>query len=46
MAAPVWRSSLARTTAAQSVDLPTGLLNKGSRVVLATEGHTLRQVDG
>ena len=42
----VWRSSLARTTAAQSVDLPTGLLNKGSRVVLATEGHTLRRVDG
>jgi len=41
----VWRSSLARTTAAQSVDLPTGLLNKRSRVVLATEGHTLRRVD-
>ncbi len=42
----VWRSSLARTTAAQSVDLPSGLLAKGSRVLLVTEGHTLRRVDG
>ena len=42
----VWRSSLARTTAAQSVDLPAGLLSQGSRVVLVAAGHRLRVVDG
>jgi len=42
----VWRSSLARTTAAQSVDLPPSTLQKGSRVVLVTGDHTLRRVDG
>jgi DNA helicase-2/ATP-dependent DNA helicase PcrA len=41
----VWRSSLAQTTAAQRVDLPTGLLRKGSRVALVTGGHRLRAVD-
>jgi hypothetical protein len=41
----VWRSSLAQTTAAQRVDLPTGLLRKGSRVALVTGGHRLREVD-
>ena len=40
----VWRSSLAKTTAAQRVDLPTGLLRRGSRVVLVTGGHSLRRV--
>ncbi len=42
----VWHSDLARTTAAQHVDLPTHLLGKGSRVVLVSDGHTLRRVDG
>ncbi len=42
----VWRSSLARTTAAQSVDLPTSTLRKGSRVLLVSGGRTLRRVDG
>jgi hypothetical protein len=42
----VWRSSLAQTTAAQRVDLPTGLLRKGSRVVLVAGGHELRAVAG
>jgi hypothetical protein len=42
----VWRSSLAQTTAAQRVGLPTGLLRKGSRVVLVIGGHGLRVIDG
>ena len=42
----LWRSSLARTTKAQSVDLPSRLLSHGSRVVLVSGGHTLRRVDG
>ncbi len=42
----VWRSSLARTTAAQSVDLPASTLRKGSRVLLVSGGRTLRRVDG
>jgi hypothetical protein len=42
----VWHSSLARTTAAQSVDLPASLLHKGSRVLLVSGGHTLRRVGG
>jgi hypothetical protein len=42
----VWRSSLAQTTTAQRVDLPTGLLRKGSRVVLVAGGHELRAVAG
>ncbi len=42
----VWRSSLARTTAAQSIDLPASTIGNGSRVLLVTDGHTLRQVDG
>ncbi len=42
----VWRSDLERTPAAQNVDLPTHLLGKGSRVVLVSDGHTLRRVDG
>lgn len=42
----VWRSSLARTTAAQSVDLPASTIRKGSRVLLVTGGRTLRRVDG
>jgi len=42
----VWRSRLARTTAAQSVDLPSRLLHNGSRVLLVSGGHTLREVDG
>ena len=42
----LWRSSLARTTATQSVDLPARLLRGGSRVVLVSGGHTLRRVDG
>jgi len=41
-----WRSNLARTTAAQSVDLPARLLGPGSRVVLVAGGHNLREVDG
>jgi hypothetical protein len=40
----VWRSSLAETTAAQRVGLPTGLLRRSSRVVLVTGGHSLRAV--
>ncbi len=42
----VWRSSLARTTAAQSVDLPDSTLRNGSRVLLVSGGRTLRRVDG
>ncbi len=42
----VWRSPLARTTAAQNVAIPTDLLHKGSRVLLVSGGHTLRAVDG
>ena len=42
----LWRSNLARTTTAQSVDLPAHLLSRGSRVVLVSRGHTLRRVDG
>jgi hypothetical protein len=42
----LWRSTLSRTTAAQSVDLPTRLLQRGSRVVLVSGGHTMRRVDG
>ena len=42
----VWRSSLARTTAAQSVDLPASTLRKGSRVLLVSGARTLRRVDG
>ena len=42
----IWRSGLARTTAAQSVELPASVLHKGSRVLLVSGGHTLRRVDG
>ena len=42
----IWRSGLARTSAAQSVDLPARVLHKGSRVLLISGGHTLRRVDG
>jgi hypothetical protein len=42
----VWRSSLAPTAAAQSVDLPASTLRKGSRVLLVSDGRTLRRVDG
>jgi hypothetical protein len=42
----IWRSDLARTSAAQSVDLPASVLQKGSRVLLVSGGHTLRRVDG
>ncbi len=42
----VWQSRLAQTTAAQSVDLPADVLHQGSRVLLVSGGHTLREVDG
>lgn len=42
----VWRSSLVRTTAGQSVDLPASTLREGSRVLLVSGGRTLRRVDG
>ena len=40
----VWRSPLARTTAAQRVDLPTGVLGKRSRVSVVADGLSLREV--
>ena len=42
----VWLSRLARTTAAQSVDLPASLRLDRSQVLLVSDGHTLREVDG
>jgi hypothetical protein len=42
----VWQTRLAPTTAAQSVDLPARLLHRGSRLLLVSGGHTLREVDG
>ena len=42
----VWLSGLARTTAAQNVDLPASPLLHHSQVLLVSNGHTLRQVDG
>ena len=42
----VWTTPLARTTAAQSVHVPSDLLHKGSRVLLVSGGRTLRSVDG
>ncbi len=42
----VWRSGLARTTAAQRVDLPARVLDDDSRVSLVADGHTLRVVSG
>ncbi len=41
----VWSSSLTRTTAAQSVELPASTIAKGSRVLLVAGDHTLRRVD-
>ena len=42
----LWGSNLARTVDAQHVAVPTRFLRKGSRVVVVSDGHVLRWVDG
>ena len=42
----LWGSSLARNAGPQQVAVPARFLHKGSRVVVVTDGHVLRWVDG
>lgn len=42
----LWSSPLSRNTAAQSVVLPVGFLHLRSHVLLVSNGHILREVDG
>ncbi len=42
----LWGSSLARSAGPQQVAVPARFLHKGSRVVVVTDGHVLRWVDG